>query len=125
MAQSWSSVEELGGKLQIPNPKLQRSPKLQSPISDVLTHQMRVGKAAHSPGGGVEVGFLELLWSLALEAWCFGFGHYGAAGAAALRLSHTIRILMSAGETPEMRAAWPTVPGRIWANFWRASIRRL
>jgi hypothetical protein len=42
-----------------------------------------------------------------------------------LRFSQTIKMLMSAGDTPEMRAAWPRVAGRIRANFWRASLRRL
>src|SRR5438132_3751378 len=39
--------------------------------------------------------------------------------------SHTIKMLMSAGDTPEIREAWPIVIGRIFRNFCRASIRRL
>jgi hypothetical protein len=39
--------------------------------------------------------------------------------------NQTMRMLMSAGDTPEMRAAWPMVVGRILANFCRASSRRL
>jgi hypothetical protein len=34
-------------------------------------------------------------------------------------------MLMSAGETPEMREAWPNVAGRIFVSFCRASLRRL
>jgi hypothetical protein len=33
------------------------------------------------------------------------------------RFSQISKILMSAGETPEMRPAWPTVRGRILVNF--------
>src|SRR2546428_8300673 len=40
-------------------------------------------------------------------------------------LSHTRRILISAGETPEIRDACPTVAGRIVMNFCRASARKL
>src|SRR5260221_4780170 len=45
--------------------------------------------------------------------------------APAERFSQTIRILMSAGDTPEMRAALPMVAGRFLANFCRASRRKL
>ncbi len=41
------------------------------------------------------------------------------------RFNQTIKMLMSAGDTPEIRAAWPIVVGRILANFCRASRRRL
>jgi hypothetical protein len=43
----------------------------------------------------------------------------------AARFSQTVRIPMSAGETPEIRDACPNVAGRIVVNFWRASFRRL
>src|SRR5271168_4232811 len=36
------------------------------------------------------------------------------------RFKLTSKILMSTGETPEIRAAWPTVAGRIVDNFCRA-----
>src|ERR1017187_4360269 len=41
------------------------------------------------------------------------------------RFNHTNKMLTSAGETPEMRPAWPIVCGRILASFCRASKRRL
>ena len=41
------------------------------------------------------------------------------------RFNQTIRIPMSAGDTPEMRDAWPSVAGRIFISFCRASIRKL
>ena len=34
-------------------------------------------------------------------------------------------MLISAGETPEIREAWPTVSGRIFVSFCRASARKL
>jgi hypothetical protein len=43
----------------------------------------------------------------------------------AFRFNQTIKMLMSAGETPEMREACPKVSGCIWLSFWRASSRRL
>src|SRR5690349_14714235 len=49
----------------------------------------------------------------------------GSIGVCAARLSHTSKMLMSEGETPEILAACPTVPGRIFVNFWRASLRKL
>src|SRR5271170_2015001 len=45
--------------------------------------------------------------------------------APAERFNQTMRMLMSAGDTPEMRAACPIVFGRILENFCRASSRRL
>src|ERR1017187_4211140 len=41
------------------------------------------------------------------------------------RFKQTMRMLISAGDTPEMRAAWPMVAGRILESFCRASSRRL
>jgi len=35
-----------------------------------------------------------------------------------LRFNQTAKIPMSAGDTPEMRAAWPMVAGRILVSFW-------
>ena len=37
------------------------------------------------------------------------------------RFNQTMSMLMSAGDTPEMRAAWPMVVGRIFESFCRAS----
>jgi len=37
----------------------------------------------------------------------------------------TNRMLMSDGDTPEMRDAWPTVTGRNRLSFCRASMRKL
>jgi hypothetical protein len=45
--------------------------------------------------------------------------------AAAQRFSHTMRMLMSAGDTPDMRDACPIVAGRILLSFWRASSLKL
>jgi len=36
-----------------------------------------------------------------------------------------VRGYCKAGDTPEMREAWPRVAGRIFPSFWRASLRRL
>ena len=36
--------------------------------------------------------------------------------------TYTIKTDMSAGETPEMREAWPRERGRTSPNFWRASM---
>ena len=36
--------------------------------------------------------------------------------------TYTISTAISAGETPEMRAAWPRDTGRILSSFWRASM---
>src|SRR5436190_23233536 len=42
-----------------------------------------------------------------------------------VRFNQTVTIAMSAGDTPEIRDAWPRVAGRSLVNFWRASLRRL
>jgi hypothetical protein len=44
---------------------------------------------------------------------------------AALRFSQTNKMLTSAGDTPEIREACPSVAGRILLSFCRASTRRL
>ena len=45
-------------------------------------------------------------------------------GAAFYFSSHTMRAAISAGETPEIRLAWPRFRGRTSFSFWRASSRR-
>src|ERR1051326_1629955 len=54
----------------------------------------------------------------------FSVGDFSSANSEP-RFSHTSRIPISDGDTPEMREAWPTVAGRIFVNFWRASFRKL
>src|SRR5688572_19337197 len=41
------------------------------------------------------------------------------------RFIQTMSMLISAGETPEMREAWPIVSGLIFSSFTRASFRKL
>src|ERR1051326_8067634 len=48
-----------------------------------------------------------------------------SAGVAGPLFSHTINIPISAGDTPEIRDAWPHVARRICVNFCRASFLRL
>jgi hypothetical protein len=41
------------------------------------------------------------------------------------RFNQTSKMAMSEGVTPEIRAAWPTVFGRMDVSFVRASVLRL
>ena len=84
------------------------------------------GGLAHSRGGGADTDrpFLRIC---TVCRGCAGgcrkiCAHTG--GTAFYFSSHTMRAAISAGETPEIRLAWPRFRGRTSFSFWRASSRR-